>query len=220
MIVNADSGIVNTPFDDLSSLPIEVKETLQKGLKSKNLLGDVVARTHLSALVHLIGGYRDALKLRQGEKITFDENSFINSRPGHMAPFLRQMLELQLFRQFVEERLTLLNSGKSVSDEFEREVLRYAERSPHSAKLRSQAAQLKREGKKIAFSFLFAEIPSRKFMFFYAPRNQCLRSENEFHRFLFSKQMNLPKKTVKFSSKEMNLPEEMNLPVFSGKFIS
>ena len=155
MIVNADSGIVNTPFDDLSSLPIEVKETLQKGLKSKNLLGDVVARTHLSALVHLIGGYRDALKLRQGEKITFDENSFINSRPGHMAPFLRQMLELQLFRQFVEERLTLLNSGKSVSDEFEREVLRYAERSPHSAKLRSQAAQLKREGKKIAFLFFF-----------------------------------------------------------------
>ena len=73
---------------------------------------------------------------------------------------------------------------------------------------------------KTSLSFLFAEIPSRKFMFFYAPRNQFLRSENEFHRFLFSKQMNLPQKTVKFSSKEMNLPEEMNLPVFSGKFIS
>ena len=169
MIVNADSGIVNTPFDDLSSLPIEVKETLQKGLKSKNLLGDVVARTHLSALVHLIGGYRDALKLRQGEKITFDENSFINSRPGHMAPFLRQMLELQLFRQFVEERLTLLNSGKSVSDEFEREVLRYAERSPHSAKLRSQAAQLKREGKNYRFSitlFVFFLLRSLDFLCF------------------------------------------------------
>ena len=69
VIVNADSGSVNTPFDDLSSLPIEVKETLQKGLKSKNLLGDVVARTHLSALVHIIGGYRDALKLRQVNKL-------------------------------------------------------------------------------------------------------------------------------------------------------
>ena len=156
MIVNADSGTVNTPFDDLNNLPQEVKETLQKGLKTKNLLGDVLARTHLSALVHIIGGYRDALKLRQGEKITFDENSFVNSRPSHMTPFLRQMLELQLFRQFVEERLNLLNSGKSVSDEFEREVLRYAERSPHSAKLRSQAAQLKREGKKIEiFSALY-----------------------------------------------------------------
>ena len=154
MIVNADSGTVNTPFDDLNNLPQEVKETLQKGLKTKNLLGDVLARTHLSALVHIIGGYRDALKLRQGEKITFDENSFVNSRPSHMTPFLRQMLELQLFRQFVEERLNLLNSGKSVSDEFEREVLRYAERSPHSAKLRSQAAQLKREGKKIEILYL------------------------------------------------------------------
>ena len=190
MIVNADSGIVNTPFDDLSSLPIEVKETLQKGLKSKNLLGDVVARTHLSALVHLIGGYRDALKLRQGEKITFDENSFINSRPGHMAPFLRQMLELQLFRQFVEERLTLLNSGKSVSDEFEREVLRYAERSPHSAKLRSQAAQLKREGKNYRFSitlFVFFLLRSLDFFMFLHLKKM---SDFQFHEFQFFKLWN------------------------------
>ena len=49
------------------------------------------------------------------------------------------------------------------------------------------------------FSFLFAEIPYRKFMFFYSLRNEFLRSENEFHRFLFSKKMNLPEKTVKFS---------------------
>ena len=47
-------------------------------------------------------------------------------------------------------------------------------------------------------SFLFAEIPSRKFMFFYALRNEFLRSENEFHRFLFNKKMNLPEKTGKF----------------------
>ena len=47
-------------------------------------------------------------------------------------------------------------------------------------------------------SFLFAEIPYRKFMFFYSLRNEFLRSENEFHRFLFSKKMNLPEKTVKF----------------------
>ena len=63
-----------------------------------------------------------------------------------MTPFLRQMLQLQLFEQFVKERLTLLNSGQSLSDEFETEVLRYNERSPQSAKLRNQAAQLKRDG--------------------------------------------------------------------------
>ena len=37
-------------------------------------------------------------------------------------------------------------SGKSVSDEFETEVLRYTERSPHSVKFKSQVADLKREG--------------------------------------------------------------------------
>jgi len=69
VILDADTGIINTPFDDVNNLPNEVKETLLKGLKSKNLLGDAVARTHLSAMVHLIGGYKDALKLRQGEKL-------------------------------------------------------------------------------------------------------------------------------------------------------
>ena len=49
-------------------------------------------------------------------------------------------------------------------------------------------------------SFLLAEIPSRKFMFLYALRNEFLRSGNEFHRFLFSKEIHLPPKTVKFSS--------------------
>jgi hypothetical protein len=63
-----------------------------------------------------------------------------------MTPFLKQMLELQLFRQFVDERLVMLNSGKSLTDEFETEVLRYSERSPQSAKIKTQAAQLRRDG--------------------------------------------------------------------------
>ena len=50
-----------------------------------------------------------------------------------------------------------------------------------------------------SISFLLAEIPSRKFMFFYALRNEFLRSGNEFHRFLFSKEIHLPQKTVKIS---------------------
>ena len=40
-------------------------------------------------MVHLIGGYKDALKLRQGEKITFHEEAFLASRPPHMTPFLQ-----------------------------------------------------------------------------------------------------------------------------------
>ena len=44
VILDADTGIITTPFDDVNNLPNEVKETLLKGLKSKNLLGDAVAR--------------------------------------------------------------------------------------------------------------------------------------------------------------------------------
>ena len=104
-------------------------------------------RAFLTATVQLIGGYKDGLKCRNaGEKISFDEECFLNSRPPQMTPFLRQMLQLQIFEQFVKERLSLLNSGKSLSDEFETEILRYNEKSPQSAKLKTQAAQLKRDG--------------------------------------------------------------------------
>ena len=42
--LDADTGLITTPFDDVGDLPNEVKDTLLKGLKSKNLLGDALAR--------------------------------------------------------------------------------------------------------------------------------------------------------------------------------
>lgn len=44
VILNADDGHVISPFDDVGSLPPEVKETLKKGLKGSQMLGDTVAR--------------------------------------------------------------------------------------------------------------------------------------------------------------------------------
>ena len=115
----------------------------------------------MSATVQLIGGYKDGLKCRtSGEKVTFDEDSFLNSRPPHMTPFLRDMLRLQIFKQFVEERLTLLNSGQSLSDEFETEILRYNEKSPQSAKFKTQAAQFKRESGALMKSVKTKAIPA------------------------------------------------------------
>ena len=129
VILDADNNRVETPFDDLESLPSEVVSNLKKSLKSPaNLLGESVARAFLQALVHLIGGYRDALKHRQGERITFSEDDFILSRSSSVQPFLVKMLELQIFRQFIEERLILLNSGKSFSDEFELECIGFTEK--------------------------------------------------------------------------------------------
>lgn len=39
------------------------------------------------------------------------------------------MLDLQIFQQFIEERLDLLRNGLGISDEFELEILRFAEKS-------------------------------------------------------------------------------------------
>jgi len=63
------------------------------------MLLDGFARTFLKALVQLIGGYRDALKFQQGQKITFVEEAFVESRHSSMQPFLRNMLQLQIFKQ-------------------------------------------------------------------------------------------------------------------------
>jgi DENN domain-containing protein 1 len=83
-------------------------------------------------LVQLIGGYRDAVKFQ--DRITFDRDTFIESRPSHLRPFLTQMLELQIFNQFIDERLDMLNTGQGISDEFEFESCRQAEKSNRKGK--------------------------------------------------------------------------------------
>ena len=94
----------------------------------------------------------------QGEKITFDEDAFIQSRPQSLQPFLEEMLNLQIFRQFVEERIQMLDTGKGLSDEFEKEAVSFSENpiyfsanghGPGAAGARiikSQYAQVKKEG--------------------------------------------------------------------------
>ena len=139
---------MHSPFDDLAALPSDVASNLKRSLnRPKDLVGESIARAFLQALVHLIGGYREALKHRQvgeektrksisveksqfyspfkGGKIEFDEQKFIESRPPTMQPFLEQMLQLQIFRQFCEERLAMLNDRRGISDEFEMEVVRF-----------------------------------------------------------------------------------------------
>ncbi len=68
------------------------------------------------------GGYRQALRFPPGEQITFDEDAFIHSRPPSMQPFLQKMLHLQIFEQFINDRLDRLIGGKGFSDEFDTEV--------------------------------------------------------------------------------------------------
>jgi len=153
VILDADNNKVETPFDDLECFPVEVLSNLRRSLKpGTGLLGDSVARAFLRALVHLIGGYRDALRYRQGEKITFSEDAFVMSRSSSLQPFLEQMLQLQLFRQFIDERLALLNSGKGFSDEFELECVAFTEKTNKKFKAQYSAIthNVKREGAALA----------------------------------------------------------------------
>lgn len=145
VVLDADTNTVQTCYDDLRDLPTEVVANLSRSLKKDDLLGDTLARAYLQAIVHLIGGYRDALGLRQGESITFCEEAFLSSRPSNVRPFLEQILQLQIFRQFVDERLQLLNSGKGMSDEFETEVLKFSEMKNYNQGARIKS-HLRREG--------------------------------------------------------------------------
>ncbi|XP_012218112.1 DENN domain-containing protein 1A isoform X2 [Linepithema humile] len=130
VILDADNSTIESPFKDLESLPQDVVINLKKALRNKPaLLGDGVSRAFLRALVQLTAGYREALTLQQGERITFNQNAFVESRPSSMQPFLRKMLELQIFQQFIEERLNMLNSGLGFSDEFEMEACSYSAKS-------------------------------------------------------------------------------------------
>ncbi|CAH6789006.1 Dennd1a [Phodopus roborovskii] len=57
------------------------------------------------------------------EPITFSEEAFVSHyRSGTMRQFLQNATQLQLFKQFIDGRLDLLNSGEGFSDVFEEEI--------------------------------------------------------------------------------------------------
>lgn len=129
VILNCDNEYFSSPFDDVKNVPAELVSQLKKQLSNQNEhMGDRVSKIFLGVLVQLIGGYRDAIKFSQGSKLSWCREDFIESRPSHLRPFLRKMLELQIFQQFIEERLEMLNTGLGFSDEFELETLRHHEK--------------------------------------------------------------------------------------------
>ncbi|XP_031630159.1 DENN domain-containing protein 1B isoform X3 [Contarinia nasturtii] len=129
VILNCDNKFFESPFDDVKNMPAELVSQLKKQLSNQHdHIGDRVSKIFLGVLVQLIGGYRDAIKFSQGSKLTWCRETFIDSRPSHLRPFLRNMLELQIFQQFIEERLEMLNTGLGFSDEFELETLRHHEK--------------------------------------------------------------------------------------------
>ncbi|XP_071430412.1 DENN domain-containing protein 1A isoform X2 [Pithys albifrons albifrons] len=123
VILNVDTNTLETPFDDLQSLPNDVVSTLKNRLKKvSTTTGDGVARAFLKAQAAFFGSYRNALKIEPGEPITFCEEAFVSHRSAVMRQFLQNAIQLQLFKQFIDGRLDLLNSGEGFSDVFEEEI--------------------------------------------------------------------------------------------------
>ncbi|CAJ1070980.1 DENN domain-containing protein 1A [Xyrichtys novacula] len=123
VVLNVDTNTLETPYDDLQSLPNDVVSSLKSRLKKvSTTTGDGVARAFLKSQASLFGSYRSALQIEPGEPITFNEDTFINHRSSAMRQFLLNAIQLQLFKQFIDGRLDLLNSGEGFSDIFEDEI--------------------------------------------------------------------------------------------------
>ncbi|KAB0376964.1 hypothetical protein FD755_011408 [Muntiacus reevesi] len=100
VMLNVDTNTLESPFNDLSSLPSDVVSALKNKLKKQSTAtGDGVARAFLRAQAALFGSYRDALRYKPGEPITFCEESFVKHRSSVMKQFLETAVNLQLFKQ-------------------------------------------------------------------------------------------------------------------------
>ncbi|NWX16766.1 DEN1B protein, partial [Aegotheles bennettii] len=123
VLLNVDTNTLETPFNDLNNLPGEVVSALKNKLKKQSTAtGDGVAKAFLRAQAALFGSYRDALRYKPGEPITFCENSFVKHRSSTTKQFLETAVNLQLFKQFIDGRLSKLNTGRGFSDVFEEEI--------------------------------------------------------------------------------------------------
>ena len=129
VILDVDESTIESPHcEDLGILPTEVVSNLKHVLKRQSsAYGDTVARSFLLAQVAMIGGYRSALKFREGEKeVVFDEEAFLISQPSH-EEFLCQLLHFQHFRQFINSKIDNLKNKIQERDLFDNEVLIYEE---------------------------------------------------------------------------------------------
>lgn len=125
--VNCDTNIVTNPYRDVTeTLPSDIVNYLKKNLTNSpaDLRGDRIPRIFLSSLVSLIGGYRDAISYQE-HKMKFSNDIFIESQPQYRK-FAEKVVNLQIFQQFIEERLNLIETNSELTDEFEIEVELYA----------------------------------------------------------------------------------------------
>ncbi|XP_039628333.1 DENN domain-containing protein 1B isoform X1 [Polypterus senegalus] len=125
VIINIDTNTLESPFQDRSKLPMDIMSQLKMRLKKQSSsTGDGVARAFLRAQALLFGSYREALIAEADGQIAFNEEAFLNHGSDSMRAFLQDAVHLQLFKQFIDNRLEKLNAGQGFSDIFEEEITR------------------------------------------------------------------------------------------------
>uniref|UniRef100_A0A3Q2YFW3 DENN domain containing 1C n=1 Tax=Hippocampus comes TaxID=109280 RepID=A0A3Q2YFW3_HIPCM len=124
VILNVDTNTLETPFNDLKKIPSDVsglKVCLKRQVVSA---GSGVSRAFLKAQSVLFGGYKDALQNHKGGEVSFSNDLFLDHKSASMRGFLQSAIHLQFFKQFIDGRLDILNTGKVPQDLFEEEILR------------------------------------------------------------------------------------------------
>lgn len=78
VILDIDQSELESPYyEDLLKIPPDISSQLKNIIKkSSSAYGDTATRAFLQANVALLGGYRSALKMREGDsEVTFDEEA-------------------------------------------------------------------------------------------------------------------------------------------------
>ncbi|KAK0397722.1 hypothetical protein QR680_002239 [Steinernema hermaphroditum] len=125
-IVDLDEKTFTSSHND--TLPAEANAFLRNHLKSSSdmFLSDGLARSFLKTNVLLFGGYRLGFyRTDSDHEIKWDKNKFVNEQKNNLKPFLASLLGsdgVQYLERFIDERLAALNSGRPISDEFEKEI--------------------------------------------------------------------------------------------------
>lgn len=238
MIIDCDKNMIENPFNDISGMPNEMVAYLRKQLTnpSADLRGNRIPKIFLSSLVQIIGGYRDAIKYTDS-KLKFDNDVFIESQSPPNRAFVQKIVQLQIFQQFIEERLKLNQNGAEMSDEFEMELELHAERMGKKFKfiknfrsranpaMKNAVKSVRAMGKELKLKIKESNSQKvDKFDYMSAisiPRNEKMSTENfpslpQFHPSVSNNPIESPSTgSSQSSTSEMNILQELEaLPMF------
>ncbi|KAJ6657648.1 hypothetical protein lerEdw1_002149 [Lerista edwardsae] len=145
VILNIDSNTLESPFQDLENLPRDVvRIVLMSGCHIARInclmlqmlcclpvYSGISPCSFLSSMLCLKASSHSppspqfvTTAVVLGEPISFCQDTFLQQRSGAMQAFLQQAVHLQLFKQFIDDRLEKLNAGEDFSDLFEQEINR------------------------------------------------------------------------------------------------